>query len=810
MRTTWWAMVLAAAWGAACGSPDAGRDAEDGALDAPVDASPDTPDVTPPEPCTAEAWGPYGVGVTSLALVDPARGDRPLPVLVYYPSTERGPMAACTELFWSTSPLARFAAKAFCAAEDAPPDRVGAPYPVVLFSHGSGSHKEGHTYLLEYLAARGYVVAAVDHTGNVGLAQAFPADVQMTLTRAEDLHVLQDGLLLRFAAPDGVLSGLGDADRVGVVGHSWGGHSALSVAGLLYSWDVFARACEAKTTPPVDAYFCPLYEHRDVVDARFRDPRLKAAVTLAHDAGHQVAGPACRGAAGITIPLLQVLGDHDAFLQTDQDGWDCQARARGPACTVVLKGAGHRGFTNAGNETGTPSDERMVDLVRWYVSAFLDRHLRGVTACDATLASAGVRWNASFDDHEAACRGALEGPGCGDGRRDPGEACDGDAAACESLGASFGGGVAPCRRDCSGYDVTGCPVVTEPDAWEAVSPALRDPERWGDARCNDGTPFTFRVRRSPVGSREWVFALRGGGLCDDQALPCWTRQKELTTALPQTDRALFEPDEKTSGVFARDPVVNPAFSDANQVFGPYCSSDAWSGARTERVPVIGSPDGWYFAGRLNARAMVQAVVASYGVDDRALGTRVLWAGESAGCVGAMVDADLIAAALPITAASGRLKVLLDAGWLAADWDDPEARLGLSKASDLETVRQAFDFWGGQAPEACATGRLAEGGHPGDCLFGALALPYLQRPEPEGAALPVLVQQSLQDEELLTFHGLQGDPDGLDRYRQAQLEELAEARWLFAADQPYHATIFKPDLWSLGNSGATLRDVMTRF
>ncbi len=411
---------------------------------------------------------------------------------------------------------------------------------------------------------------------------------------------------------------------------------------------------------------------------------------------------------------------------------------------------------------------------------------------------------------DALAREETSGPMCGDGARYAPEACDGGTVACTVLGATFTAGDAPCRADCTGYDPAGCALAADSEAWEAVTPALRDPARWADARCNDGSPFTFRLRLSRTGSRTWVFALRGGGLCDDHALPCWTRKRELTTAPPQIDRELFRPDDKTGGVFLRDAAVNPAFASANHVFGPYCSSDAWSGARTERVATTGSPDGWFFAGRLNARALLEAVIAAYGLDDTAPDTRVLWAGESAGCVGALATADLAATALPLTAGAGRLKVELDAAWLVAGWDDPAAPLGLAAEPDREVVGRAFVWWGGQVGPLCEAGRAAAGGQASDCLFGALGLPYLQDAPPAGLGLPVFVQQSLQDEELLTFHGLQGDPAGAAAYAEASLAEMADVRWLFAADEPYHSTLFKEGHWSLGEPGFTLGEVLARF
>lgn len=45
---------------------------------------------------------------------------------------------------------------------------------------------------------------------------------------------------------------------------------------------------------------------------------------------------------------------------------------------------------------------------------------------------------------------------CGNGTTDTGEACDGDAKDCTTLGGGYTGGWASCKADCSGYDTTTC------------------------------------------------------------------------------------------------------------------------------------------------------------------------------------------------------------------------------------------------------------------------------------------------------------------------------------------------------------------
>ena len=43
-----------------------------------------------------------------------------------------------------------------------PPDG----WPIALFSHTSAGHRRQSSFLCRHLASHGYVVAAVDHTGN--------------------------------------------------------------------------------------------------------------------------------------------------------------------------------------------------------------------------------------------------------------------------------------------------------------------------------------------------------------------------------------------------------------------------------------------------------------------------------------------------------------------------------------------------------------------------------------------------------------------------------------------------------------------
>ncbi len=363
---------------------------------APDDAVPD--EVT----CDAGAWGTHAVGVKLLDLVDASRADRTLPTAVYYPATGTLDGAACDATYQDMDFLERYMALTVCGTKDAALDLSGAPYPVVVFSHGSGSFKEGHKYLYEYLVSHGYVVVAPDHTGNVGLGESEPEDLYMTLTRELDLRFAIDHFTALFAAAEGEFASLGDADRLAVAGHSWGGHAAMALAGLEYNFESVRQKCDQGEG--YDKWYCAVTDVQEQIEA-VPDSRVKVALTFANDAGHQMAVPDCKGASGITIPYLQMVGDQDPYCDVQLDGWKCYEAEKGPACIVVFTGAGHLGYTDMMDEAGYDL-HLLHQAVRAYSTAFLRAHLEGDAACAASLATNDLA-SSIGGSFTAKCRDAL-------------------------------------------------------------------------------------------------------------------------------------------------------------------------------------------------------------------------------------------------------------------------------------------------------------------------------------------------------------------------------------------------------------------
>src|ERR1051326_2918125 len=108
--------------------------------------------------------------------------------------------------------------------------------PLILFSHHSGGSRRASTFLTTHLASHGYLVAAMDHSEVVApeLLRKENETPEQTARRGEgwiasrvpDLRFLLDYMLSQ-PLPEV----RADADRIGAVGHSFGGWTVLEAPG---------------------------------------------------------------------------------------------------------------------------------------------------------------------------------------------------------------------------------------------------------------------------------------------------------------------------------------------------------------------------------------------------------------------------------------------------------------------------------------------------------------------------------------------------------------------------------------------------
>ncbi|MFQ5479012.1 MAG: alpha/beta hydrolase family protein [Candidatus Binatia bacterium] len=176
--------------------------------------------------------GSFPVGLQTLDLLDVSRldvsgtGSRPVTVEVYYPSTE----AAIEGVPREEVRILGFRIAVVPAYRDV----AIAPgtYPLVIFSHGNFGIRTQSFFFAAHLASHGYIVVSPDHHGNTFLdALDGIEDPDVAANRPLDMSFLLDEFLSFNQTPGDFFENSIDPARIGASGHSFGGLTALLLAG---------------------------------------------------------------------------------------------------------------------------------------------------------------------------------------------------------------------------------------------------------------------------------------------------------------------------------------------------------------------------------------------------------------------------------------------------------------------------------------------------------------------------------------------------------------------------------------------------
>ena len=200
---------------------------------------------------------------------------------------------------------------------DAEIDDSQGPYPLVIFSHGFSTNAAWYADLIEHYASYGFIVLAPDHKEHFDpeWSELWSASIDrprrsQTLDYAEAVN-----------APGGALAGLIDMQHVAVVGHSYGGYTALAMAGAQYDLEAYNARCAQLPSDDPNAFLCLHLMPKEAdmaaragLDAMpgglwpsFGDPCVTAIIPIAGDS--YLFDQA--GLAKITIPMMAIGGTAD-------------------------------------------------------------------------------------------------------------------------------------------------------------------------------------------------------------------------------------------------------------------------------------------------------------------------------------------------------------------------------------------------------------------------------------------------------------------------------------------------------------------
>lgn len=224
---------------AACGGSDDG--AAEPSAPAPTDAAPVTastdapvettePEVTDEtvaelEPFEVLPFGPYDVGVQTITLN--AGSERPLTLDVWFPVDDAGDAAPHEYSFLPE--LVDVSDNA--VSIDPAAISADGPFPLVVYSHGSGGLRYIASDYTETIASYGYLVVAPDHTGNTALDQLLCSRADgatNAFNRPNDIRTIIDAMTNPESAETAGFVASVDPENIAVTGHSLGGFTTYA------------------------------------------------------------------------------------------------------------------------------------------------------------------------------------------------------------------------------------------------------------------------------------------------------------------------------------------------------------------------------------------------------------------------------------------------------------------------------------------------------------------------------------------------------------------------------------------------------
>jgi predicted dienelactone hydrolase len=281
--------------------------------------------------------------------------------------------------------------------------------PVIVISHGLGSNTQTYTYLAQHLASLGFVVAVPEHPGSSttqlqGLITGQLKDVadpKEFIDRPLDIRFLLDELQRR-SPNQPLLRGRLNLEQVGLIGQSFGGYTALALAGAKPDYAHWKAACDAQLDESLNVSLLlqcqALTLPQQTYD--FRDPRIKAVVAI-NPLTSAIFGKA--GLRSVQVPVMIMAGSADTVTPplTEQVRPFTWLPTNTPKYLVVIDDATHFSTLgeNEGNHSGFvlpsgligPSPIVARNYLKILSTAFMQTHVANQPKFAPVLTAGSVR-----------------------------------------------------------------------------------------------------------------------------------------------------------------------------------------------------------------------------------------------------------------------------------------------------------------------------------------------------------------------------------------------------------------------------------
>lgn len=200
--------------------------------------------------------------------IDAVHHGRKMQTAIWYPAS------AGTETLFADNPVFQGGP----VLKDAPP--APGKHPIVLLSHGMGGSYLSLNWLASGLVSRGAIVISVNHP-NGAFNDRDPGKMFNHWTRVQDLEAALDHVLT-----DQRFAGVADPSRIYAAGFSFGGWTALSIAGVTGKPEGSVAYCAAAgershNCTDLETYGLDFAKvDRPKWTASYKDPRIRAVAAI--------------------------------------------------------------------------------------------------------------------------------------------------------------------------------------------------------------------------------------------------------------------------------------------------------------------------------------------------------------------------------------------------------------------------------------------------------------------------------------------------------------------------------------------------